>query len=105
MKLWRQTTSRSCARRNRARCEPMKPAPPVIRTRIGADPPSGGRGRPAADRVVREAETAHALRLPEIAAVEDDRLAHHRAQALEVEEFELVPLGDERDSVVALVRG
>src|SRR5437868_7827191 len=96
MKLSTHTTSQSCSSRNRARWEPMNPAPPVIRMRI-ARRRSGGVGRTAADRIVREAETAHPLGLPEVTAVEDDGLAHHRAQALQVEELELVPLGDEDD--------
>src|SRR5439155_26408815 len=49
----------------------------------------------AADRVVLEAQAPHSLGLPEVTAVEDDRPAHDGAEPLEVQELELVPLGDE----------
>src|SRR5438128_1615072 len=75
-KLSMHTTSEPLARRKRARWEPMNPAPPVIRIRMTRRPRSGGEDRPTADGVVLEAEAPHALRLPEVAPVEDDGTAH-----------------------------
>src|SRR3989441_5631473 len=97
MRLSMQTTSAPRPRRNSQRCEPMKPAPPVTRTRIA----SGGQDGTAADRVVFEAEPAHALGLPGIASVEHDGPAHQGAHPLEVQELELVPLGHERERIGA----
>src|SRR6266850_588901 len=76
----------------------MNPAPPVTSTLIAE---LRATNRLATDRVVLEAEPPHPLCLPEVAAVEDDRPTHHAPEALEVEKLELVPLGDERDSVGA----
>ena len=78
----------------------MKPAPPVTSTRIGAVLRPGMHGL-APDRVVLEAEAAHALGLVDVAAVEDDRPPQHGAQPLEVQELELVPLGDQHHRVRA----
>src|SRR5947209_11129730 len=109
-KLSMPTTSQSRRRSASHRWDPMKPAAPVTSTRIVAlrsFPRRGGSGRQdglAADRVVLESETAHPFGLPEVAAVEDDRPPHRFAQSLEVEELELVPLGDERQRVGATGR-
>src|SRR5215470_16502347 len=99
-RLSMQTTSHSRARRNSHRWEPMKPAPPVTRTRMA----SGRDDGLAPDRVVLEAESAHALRLPEVAPVEDERPPEQPPQPLEVQVLELVPLRDEGDGVGALRR-
>ena len=50
----------------------MNPAPPVTSTRIGRGSSAGQDGL-APDGVVLEAETPHALRLVEVAGVEDQR--------------------------------
>src|SRR5712691_8760633 len=101
-KLSMQSTSQCLVRRKRARWEPMKPAPPVIRILIAPGAfRSGGKDRPTADGVILEAEPPHALRLPEISPIENGGTAHRRAQALQVEELELVPLRDERDGIGA----
>src|SRR5437867_1572017 len=97
MRLSMQTTSAPRPRRNSHRCEPMKPAPPVTRTRIE----SGRKDGPAADRVVLEAEPTHALGLPHVAPVEDDRPTHQGTHPFQVEELELVPLGHEGKRVGA----
>src|SRR5437879_13304869 len=55
-----------------------------------------------ADAVVGEALLADLLGLEDVAAVEDDRPAHHLAQVLEVRAAELVPFGDEEEPVRAL---
>src|SRR3989304_2511704 len=93
-RLSMQTTSAPLPRRNSQRWEPMKPAPPVTKTRIER---LSGENRPAADRVILEAQPPHAVGLVEVPAVEDHGAPHERAQALEVQELELVPLGDERE--------
>src|SRR5262245_997889 len=95
MRLSMHTTSAPRPRRNSQRCEPMKPAPPVTRTRIA----SGGKDGATADRVVLEAEPTHALGLPHVPSVEDDRPTHQRAHSLEIQELELVPLGHQRERV------
>src|SRR6185436_17689083 len=105
MKLSTPTTSQSRASSDSHRWDPMNPAAPVTSTRIVAlrlvpgDRSSGRQDGLAADRVVLEAQPAHPLGLPEVAAVEDHRTAQHAAQALEVEELELVPLRDERHRI------
>src|SRR2546425_7583237 len=88
MRLSMQTTSAPRPRRNSHRCEPMKPAPPVTRTRIE----SGRKDGPAADRVGLEAEPTHALGLPHVAAVEDDRPTHQGTHPFQVEGLDIVPL-------------
>src|SRR2546425_5935552 len=97
-----QTTSQPLPRKNSHRCEPMNPAPPVISTRIADLRAADGL---AADRVVLEAQAPHALSLPEVPTVEDDRAPHRGPQPLQIQELELVPLRDERDPVGARRRG
>src|SRR2546428_4353327 len=101
-RLSMQTTSAPWARRNSERWEPMNPAPPVTSTRTAAA--SGRQDRLAPDGVVLEAETSHALRLVEVAAVEDQGPSQQSAQPLQVEEPELVPLGEEHHRVRPLRR-
>src|SRR5258705_12218228 len=101
-RLSMHTTSQPLSRRRSQRCEPMKPAPPVTSTRTRT--PSGRDHGLAPDRVVLEAEPAHAFGLPDIAAVEDDPPAENAPQPLEVDELELVPLGDEQHRVGILGR-
>src|SRR5262245_36260367 len=94
MKLSAHTTVQPCSRRNSQRCEPMKPAPPGMRTRMRgrAAGALGAQDGPTADGVVLEAEATHPLRFPHVPAVEDHGPAHDAAQPLEVQELELVPL-------------
>src|SRR5207253_9166449 len=89
-----QTTSHPWSRKNPERCEPMNPAPPVISIRIAGLRSEHGL---APDRVVLEAEAPHALGLPDVASVEDQRTPHHGPQPLEGQELELVPLRAQRD--------
>src|SRR5712692_7672435 len=81
-RLSMQTTSQPFPSRKSQRWEPMKPAPPVTRTRTRAA--SGRQDGLASDGVVLEAEPAHALRLVEVATVEDDGAAQEAAEPLEV---------------------
>src|SRR4030095_7147255 len=64
-----QTTSQPSLRKNSQRGEQITPAPPVTSTRIAFLRPTSGL---AADRVVFEAESPHAVGLPEVPSVEDD---------------------------------
>src|ERR1051326_2383893 len=85
-KLSMQMTSSPSPRNRSQRCEPMNPAPPLIRTRATAAFQSsrlGTDGCPT-DRDVREAVLPHDVRLVEVAAVEDDRPAKHALHAREV---------------------
>src|SRR2546430_4488562 len=92
-RLSRQTTSWPRARRDSERWDPMKPAPPVTRMRMDPRRRRSGRvDRLASDRVVLEPQSAHALRLVDVAPVEDERPPHARTEPLQVEELELVPL-------------
>src|SRR5437764_6198221 len=103
-KLSMQMTSSPSARKRSQRCEPMKPAPPVMRMRAisGGRPDSlGGAHRRAPDREVGEAVLAHDLGLVEVAAVEDDRAAEEPLHAREVRPAELVPLGHDEERVGA----
>src|SRR5574341_1046822 len=97
-----QTTSQPYSRRKSQRGEPMKPAPPVTRTRTPA--PSGRQDGLPSDRVVLEPEAAHPLRLPEVTPVEDHGTLEQAAQALEVEVLELVPFRHQQQRVRALGR-
>src|SRR5688572_30059460 len=99
MKLSMHTTRAPRPRRNSQRCEPMKPAPPVIRARI--ELALAGQNRSATDGVVLEPEPPHPLGLPDVPAVEDHRPPHEPPDPLQVEELELVPLGDEGQPVGA----
>src|SRR6267378_7071530 len=90
-KLSMQMTWSPSSRKRSQRCEPMNPAPPVIRTRPMLSP-SGAHGG-AADRHVREAVLAHDLGLVDVAPVEDERPLHQQLHAVEVRPAELVPLG------------
>src|SRR6266581_2850066 len=101
-RLSMQTTSQPCARRKSQRWDPMKPAPPV--TRIFTRAPSGRQDGLPSDRVVLEAEAPHAVRLPEVAPVEDHSALEQAPQALEVEVLELVPLRDQHHRVRAVRR-
>src|SRR5215467_2313417 len=101
-RLSMQTTSHPWPSRKSQRWEPMKPAPPVTRTRTGAS--SGRQNGLASDGVVLEAEPAHALRLVEVATVEDDGTAQEAAEPLQVEVLELVPLRDEHGRLGSLGR-
>src|SRR5574337_2195579 len=86
-RLSMQTASAPWARRNSQRWEPMKPAPPVISTRMVAL--RGEDGFPP-DGVGFEADPPHPVGLVEVPAVEDQGAAHERAQPREVQELELV---------------
>src|SRR5438445_13341957 len=91
-RLSMQTTSQPLPSRKSQRWEPMKPAPPVTRTRNGA-----ASARPdglASDGAVLEAEPAHALPPVAVAPVGDDGAAQEAAAAREVEVLERVPLRD-----------
>ena len=104
MKLSMPTTSHPRANRNSHRWDPMNPAAPVTRIRIALRHRSGGSAAEdglAADRVVLESQAPHPLGFPQVAAVEDHRPPHGGPQPLEVQELELVPLGDQRDRVGA----
>src|SRR5688500_4805202 len=90
-RLSMQMTSLPSARNFSQRCDPMKPAPPVMRMRAIRASGGGHAHRRAADWEVGEAVLAHDLRLVEVAAVEDDRPLHQLAHAREVGPPELVP--------------
>src|SRR5215468_7082414 len=98
-KLSAPITSQPRPRRNSVRCEPMKPAAPVTRTRIRGVPALGRHDGLATDRVVLEPEPSHSFGFPQVAPVDDEGAAHHPAQPFQVEELELVPLGDEAHRV------
>src|SRR5437879_7998978 len=100
-KLSMQMTSSPSSRKRSQRCEPMKPAPPVMRMRAMA---SARPDRGAADRKVGEAVLAHDLGFVQVPAVEDDRLAEELLHAREVGAAELVPLGDDEQRVGVLER-
>src|SRR5690348_11872810 len=55
----------------------------------------------AADRVILETDPPYPVGLPEVPTVEDRRGPHDRPQPFEVQELELVPLGDQRERVAA----
>src|SRR5437762_972585 len=101
-RLSMQTTSQPFPSRKSQRWEPRKPAPPVTRTFTRAL--SGREDGLPSDRVVLEAEASHALRLPEIAPVEDHGALELAAQTLEVEVLELVPLRHQHHCVGAVGR-
>src|SRR6266511_1056318 len=101
-RLSMQTTSQPFPSRKSQRWEPMKPAPPVTRTFTRAL--SGRQDGLPSDRVILEAEATHALRLPEVAPVEDQGALELAAQPLEVEVLELVPLRHQHHRVGAVGR-
>src|SRR5437899_5026211 len=100
-KLSMQMTSSPSLRKRSHRCEPMKPAPPVMRMRGMA---SAWPDRGAADREVGEAVLAHDLGLVQVPPVEDDRLAQELLHAREVGAAKLVPLGDDEQRIRVLER-
>src|SRR5215813_5283321 len=67
------------------RCEPMNPAPPVMRTL--AIPPS--------DRKIGKSHFSQIVGIVDIAPVENDRLFQQLLDRLEVRPAELVPFGDD----------
>src|SRR5438876_11205744 len=99
-RLSMQTTSQPLPSRKSQRWEPMKPAPPVTRTRNGAS--SGRQDGLASDGVVLEAEPTHSLRLAEFASVDDDETAQEAAESFEVEVLKFVPFFDEHGGVCLL---
>src|SRR5207302_10281924 len=80
-KLSMQMTSSPSSRKRSQRCEPMKPAPPVMRMRAIA---SARPDRGAADRKVGEAVLAHDLGFVQVPAVEADRVAEELRHAREL---------------------
>src|SRR5580704_1097898 len=94
-KLSNPTTAWPSARNRSARWEPRNPAAPVIRTRMGSD---------ASDRVVREAERAHLLRVVEVATVDQDRALQRLFDPPEIRVAVLVPVGDDDERVGAMRR-
>src|SRR5689334_3296799 len=104
-RLSMQMTSSPSARKRSQRCDPMKPAPPVMRMRAIDVVPVSARGRGgAADRQVGEAVLAHDLGLVEVPAVEDDGPPEEPLHAREVGTAELVPLRDDEQGVGVLER-
>src|ERR1700746_1132837 len=73
MKLSRASTRTPLPRSASQRWEPMKPAPPETTARGFALPLL------AADTSIGEAELAHHRRHVDVAAVDDDRIAHRNA--------------------------
>ncbi len=51
------------------------------------------------DAAIDEAQAAHFIYFEDIAAIDDDRAAHGGANVQHVQRLELVPLGDEQESV------
>src|SRR5258706_3404014 len=85
MKLSSASTRRPRPSRAWHRCEPMKPAPPETTAR------SFVVWLVAADTPIRKTEIAHALRVVDVAPVNDHGPAHRGLDAAEVEAADLVP--------------
>src|SRR6266567_1331503 len=83
-KLSMQMTSSPSARNRSQRCEPMKPAPPVMSTRAIVLPSTRGAHQAASDGEVRESLLAHRLGLVEVPAVEDHGAPEELLHAAEV---------------------
>src|SRR3989475_7016052 len=94
MKLSSDSTRVPRASRASHRCEPMNPAPPETTAR--------SLWLVAAYASVGEAESAHVLRVIDVAPVDDHRTAHRRLDPAEVELAELVPFGDHNQRVRAI---
>src|SRR5882724_9917721 len=101
MKLSTQMTSCPSARKRSQRCEPMKPAPPVIITLAMRRTLPDGQ---ASDRVVDESERGHVRRLVEVPAVEDDRTLQELLHAREVGPAKLVPLREDEQRIGTVER-
>src|SRR5258706_3547959 len=76
------------------RCEPMKPAPPVMRI-LAISP---------ADGIIAEAELSQVVGVVDVPAVEDHGLFEQPPDGVEVGAAELVPLRDDDERVGALER-
>src|SRR3989475_11057621 len=94
MKLSSDSTRVPRASRASHRCEPMNPAPPETTARSLL--------LVAAYTSVGEAESAHVLRVIDVAPVDDHRTAHRRLDPAEVELAELVPFGHHDQRVRAI---
>src|SRR5690606_22284705 len=71
-------------------------------------PPLAHGASPPPDPEVGEPALPHPHRVEDVAAIEDDRVLHEGAHAIEVRVAELVPLGDQAQGVgvgEGLVRG
>src|SRR5262245_53471920 len=116
MKLSTHMTSWPSARKRSQRCEPMKPAPPVIMSRAIERHPSRRvrrrqtarasalRDRCAPDRMIDEAEGLHVVGIVDVAAVDDHRLLQQLLHAGEIGTAELVPLRENEQRVRAVER-
>src|SRR2546421_12097562 len=70
-------------------CEPMKPAPPDT-TALGLF---------AANAAIRETQASHERRVVDVAAIDDDGIAHQLLDPRHVQLPELVPFRDEDERV------
>src|SRR5438132_4133733 len=89
MKLSRASTRVSRATSASHRCEPMKPAPPET-TALGLF---------AANAAIRETQASHEPRVVDVAAIDDDGVAHQLLDPRHVQLPELVPFRDEDERV------
>src|SRR2546428_10396195 len=89
MKLSRASTGVYRASSASHRCEPMKPAPPDT-TALGLF---------AANAAIRETQASHERRVVDVAAIDDDGIAHQLLDPRHVQLPELVPFRDEDERV------
>src|SRR5438309_6837207 len=89
MKLSRASTRTPLASNASHRCEPMKPAPPET-TALGLF---------AANAAIRETQASHEPRVVDVAAIDDDGIAHQLLDPRHVQLPELVPFRDEDERV------
>src|SRR5690606_8474073 len=82
---------------------PMNPAPPVTRT-LRCPSAIGLPLRPA-EGVIGKALAPNALRVEHVPTVEDDRILHLGFESLEIRPSELVPLGNEEETIRSFGRG
>src|SRR6185437_12826676 len=89
-------TSWSSRKNRSARCEPRKPAAPVMTTFIRWS----GDDRPA-NRMVVEPHRRHPIQRIQVAAVDDDRTLERLLDACEVRVAVLIPVGHDGERVGA----
>src|SRR5262245_62835939 len=78
---------------------PRRTANRIIGWRRGTSSPPSGNLHAPADPVVGEPVPFHRLRFVQVPPVENDRLVEQSPHHLEVRVAELLPLGDDRESV------
>src|SRR5713226_186981 len=84
-------TSSPRLRKLSQRCEPMKPAPPVMRT-LAIFPP---------DRIADKPQLAEFLGIVDVAAVKNDRIFQLLFDVLEIWPAKLIPFGDDQQRIRA----